>query len=203
MYYIAMTGGIGSGKSTVSDRFANKGIDIIDADIIAHQLTQPGNDIYQKIINHFGKSILQPDLTLDRQRLRKIIFNNPDKKKWLEALTHPAIRNAIDQQRQEATSTYCIIVIPLLTDTTHYPYINRICVIETDPNIQIERASLRDQNNPALIQKIIDSQADQVKRRQIADDLIDNNQDLNHLHQQVDQLHQRYLQLSGNAPCQS
>ena len=203
MYTIAMTGGIGSGKSTVSDRFADKGIDIIDADIIAHQLTQPGNEIYQLIIDYFGESIQQPDLTLDRQQLREIIFNNPDKKQWLEALTHPTIRNAIDQQRLAATSSYCIIVIPLLTDTSHYPYINRICVINTDPNIQIKRASLRDQNNPALIKKIIDTQVDQAKRCQLADDLIDNNHDLNHLYQQVDQLHQRYLQLSGNASCQS
>ena len=203
MYYIAMTGGIGSGKTTVSNRFADKGIDIIDADIIAHQLTQPGNDIYRKIINHFGGSVLQPDLTLDRQQLRKIVFNNPDKKKWLEALTHPAIRNTIDQQRLAATSSYCIIVIPLLTDTRHYPYINRVCVIDTDPDIQIKRASLRDKNNPTLIKKIIDSQADQVKRCQLANDIIDNNHNLNHLYQQVDQLHQRYLQLSGNTSCQS
>ncbi len=182
---IGLTGGIGSGKSTVADFFEKLNVPIIDADKISHALTQPDTDITKKIIKHFGNS--------DRKQLRDIIFSNPIEKKWLENLLHPEIRKIMKEKIANVKSPYCICVIPLLAESTSIDFIDRILVIESSPELQISRAKMRDNSTADSIKAILASQASDLLRRKIADDIIINNGELEALKKQVLKLHQRYL----------
>ena len=142
--------------------------------------------------------IIDSDQGLNRQKIREIIFNDPSKKQWLEAQTHPIIRQQIQQAVTTSTTTYCIAVIPLFNGTHHYDFIDRVCVIDIDPDAQMERVRQRDHNQPELIKKIMSAQMQRQQRLNMADDIIDNNHDIPHLINQVDQLHRLYCQLSGN-----
>lgn len=196
VYVVGLTGGIGSGKTTVSQLFEKHGVPIIDADVIAHALTKKNTLAYKKIVAHFGNTILEHDDQLNRRMLREIIFNQPKEKVWLENLLHPLIRTAIHEAIQTVTAPYCICVIPLLTASTHYDFLNRILVVDTPIDIQIARVKARDQNSDALIQKIIATQSDRQKRRAIAQDILVNDQDIEHLIDSVDALHHQYLMAS-------
>lgn len=182
---IGLTGGIGSGKSTVADFFEKLNVPIIDADKISHALTQPDTDITKKIIKHFGNS--------DRKQLRDIIFSNPIEKKWLENLLHPEIRKIMKEKIANVKSPYCICVIPLLAESTSIDFIDRILVIESSPELQIARAKMRDNSTADCIKAILASQASDLLRRKIADDIIINKGDLKALKKQVLEFHQRYL----------
>lgn len=197
-FRVGLTGGIGSGKTTVSNCFKQLGVEIIDADIIAKTLTTPNTPAYESILDHFGRTILNNDATLNRKKLRDIIFSNTKEKKWLENLLHPMIRQQMRELIADTETPYCICVIPLLAEATGINYIDRILVIETPVEIQLSRANIRDKMSNAAIQKIIDTQANHNKRRLLADDVLINDCDLNALKTEVERLHQRYLELAYN-----
>lgn len=191
-FCIGLTGGIGTGKSTVANIFKNFGVPVIDADEISHQITQKNGIAFAPIISHFGKDILDADETIDRKKLRHIIFQNPAEKKWLENLLHPIIRQTMRDTLQKINAPYCICVIPLLAESSGIEFIDRILVIDAPVDIQLERAKKRDSATDAHIKKIIASQASQSARMKIADDVIINDGDLNALTHKVRILHEKY-----------
>lgn len=189
---IGLTGGIGSGKTTTSNYFAELGADIIDADVIARELTAPGQPALKKIHAHFGSQVIHSNGSLNRTALRHVIFDAPTEKIWLENLLHPLVRKTIKQRSEQSTAPYCLVVIPLLTESGHYDFLERICLVDCDETIQRNRASQRDNQSPDKIQAIMDSQATRQQRLAIADDIITNNGNLNQLKQQIKQLHYQY-----------
>ncbi|MCW5584393.1 MAG: dephospho-CoA kinase, partial [Gammaproteobacteria bacterium] len=159
MLVIGLTGGIGSGKSTVANLFAEQGVPVIDADVIAREITAPNKPAFSSIVKHFGQSILNPDGTLDRTKLRQIIFHNPKQRLWLEKLLHPQIRNEMQQQIAKMTAPYCIAVIPLLLEVEFFSFINRILVVDAPESAQIRRVMLRDHMSQPDIEAILKTQA--------------------------------------------
>lgn len=192
-FCVALTGGIASGKTTVSNLFAQLGAPIIDADVIAHQLTQKNSTAYHQIVTHFGRMILNTDDTINRKKLRELVFENPSEKKWLENLLHPLIREKMKIEISHVTYPYCICVIPLLAESTGIDFIDRVLVIETPIEIQINRATARDQSSADMIKKIIHAQAKSDARLKMANDVLENKGDIDSLKKQVEQLHKRYL----------
>lgn len=196
MLRVALTGGIGSGKSTVAALFKKLGVSIIDADEIASRITEPNTYSFETIVEHFGKGILKGDGTLDRKALRTIIFNDIKERKWLENLLHPVIREAMKERIIKADSPYCLLVIPLLAESTKIDFIDRICVIDVPESLQIKRTTQRDHASEADVEGIIASQCSNEKRLSIADDILHNAGDLENLRDQVFTLHKHYLSLS-------
>jgi dephospho-CoA kinase len=192
---IGLTGGIASGKTTVSDLFAKLGIDIIDADVIAREVVAKGTPGLAAIVEKFGDDILTPDLELDRQKLRTIVFSDSAKKDWLNALLHPLIREQMQLQTANATSPYCILSVPLLVENKLNTMVSRTLVVDIDEATQIKRAIARDNSEQAIIESIIASQATRTQRLAAADDVIVNNKDLDWLSAQVKDLHQMYLNI--------
>lgn len=193
---IGLTGGIGSGKSTVAALFAERGIAIIDTDQLARDLTQPEKEAFQSIIQQFGPEIILPTGQLDRKTLRKIVFADTNKRQWLENLLHPLIRKEMEHQIASALSPYCIAVIPLLLETKPNPIISRILVVDTTEELQMKRAQMRDQLSQTEIEAIIKTQVNREKRLAKANDVIHNDGNLEDLIPQVDQLHKLYLSLA-------
>ncbi len=196
MLIIGLTGGIGSGKTTVANLFAELGVPIIDTDHIARDVTQPGTKALQEIIAHFDSSLLLPDQTLNRAVLRDRIFQDEKERKWLEALLHPLIYQKILSHLQQLSAPYCIIVIPLLFETKEKGFntlINRVLVVDTDENTQIERITSRDHLSLTQIQNMLDAQTTREFRLVHADDVITNHGDIEELKPQVKKLHEFYL----------
>jgi dephospho-CoA kinase len=137
MLVVGLTGGIGSGKSTVANMFAALGVSVIDADVISREITQSGKPAFNSIIKHFGERLILPDGKLDRSQLRDIIFEDPKQRLWLENLTHPLIRDEMSRQIKNITAPYCIAVIPLLLEVEFYSFINRILVVDASEQKQI------------------------------------------------------------------
>lgn len=197
MVVVGLTGGIGSGKTTVAHLFEKLGVPIIDADEIAHRLTRPNEIAYDDIIKHFGVCILNDDKTINRKKLSVIIFENPAEKKWLENLLHPLIRAKMKNAIQKIKSPYCICVIPLLTESSGIDFIDRVLVVDSSPEQQLLRAAKRDQVSAERVQKIMDLQANKTARLAIADDVLMNDGDLAALEKKVMALHQQYLLLKS------
>jgi len=197
MLVIGLTGGIGSGKSTVSRLFANHHVPIIDADEIARKLTQPNHPAYKKIIDHFGKAITTENHELDRKKLRLLIFENQKEKIWLEQLLHPMIQKQIQDDIKQLTFPYCIIVIPLLLETESYQFIDRILVVDAEEPLQIERVTARDGMAITHIKAILESQVPRHHRITKAHEIILNNGKIEDLDHQVEQLHLQYLKLAA------
>ncbi len=195
MLVIGLTGGIGSGKSTVAHLFQEKGITVIDTDQLSRDLTQPEQPALKKIIAHFGESILLPDQTLNRAALRKIIFSNPVEKKWLEDVLHPLIREKTNTLIKETSSPYCIVAIPLLFETKRNPLIQRILVVDANEKTQIDRTAARDHMTESEIKTMMKTQMAREARLAKADDIIDNNGTLSALSMQVEKWHQHYLRM--------
>jgi len=194
MYCIGLTGSIASGKSTVAALFAKMGIDVISADHIARALVNRNQPALQQIINHFGKSVLTKDGELNRRHLRELIVNNTEERVWLENLLHPLIRETIQLDIGNCKSPFCIIEIPLLTDKSHYPYLNRVLLVVAAPEHQITRIMSRDHCSRKQACAILETtRADEDKRRSIADDAVVNDESIDALQKQVDILHARYL----------
>lgn len=195
IYTVGLTGGIGSGKSTASQYFAQLGVPIIDADVIARELVAKGQDALDKIVAHFGPSVLQNDLELNRHLLREKIFHSPVDKKWLEDLLHPLIDKTIVTKIKQISSPYCIVVIPLLAE--HYPryhsLLDEIVVIDTKADNQLNWASERDPSNKLLIQKMVATQTSSESRLKIADHVIENNGTREELKNKVRSLHQIFI----------
>lgn len=199
MLSIGLTGGIGSGKSTVADLFAQHGIDIIDTDLIARAVVEPGTKALAEIAAHFGEDVLNSDHTLNRKVLAKKIFDNLQEKSWLEKLLHPLINREVLVAKTKVRSPYCIVVIPLLIETLPNPTIDRILVVDSPQSLQISRTQARDHRSEAEIIAIIATQATPEERVAAADDLIINDRGLTELHQAVTELHHRYLELSAHS----
>lgn len=199
MLKVGLTGGIGSGKSTVAEYFARLGVVIVDADQIAKEITLPGASAYKTIIESFGSSILSPSGEIDRKKLRQIVFQDHLAKKQLENILHPRIIKEMLNKIESINAPYCIIVIPLLVETgfAHHDFLDRICVVDTLESLQIERASRRDSTAPQEILKIIKGQSSSEERLRVADDIILNNSDLISLENQIKKLHNQYLQMSS------
>ena len=193
---IGLTGGIGSGKTAASDYLASKGADVVDADICARIVVETGKPALKKIAKHFGEDILLSSGELDRAKLRSIIFNSPEEKRWLESLLHPLIRAEIITQLNSSQSSYAIFVSPLLLETDQFKLCDRILVIDVPEALQLERASSRDNNDPEQIKRIIVSQIPRSDRLEKADDIVENSGDVAQLQQKLDTLHQRYLALA-------
>lgn len=192
MYCVGLTGPIASGKSTVAALFADLGVDLINADVIAKQLTGKDQPALKKIIAHFGDEFLDTDGHLQRRMLRETIFQHPEQRIWLEQLLHPLIRQTIEAQIQIPPKLYYMIEIPLLTHKINYPYLNRILVVLTEPKIQKQRVIQRDQHTADQVENIFKAQADYTTYQTLADDIIMNTGNLEELQSNVLNLHRQY-----------
>lgn len=201
-YTVALTGGIGSGKSTVANAFADLGINVIDADIIARQVVEPGTSALQAIVCHFGEEARQPDGSLNRRRLRERIFADPHEKAWLNALLHPLIQQETQRQRQQATSPYVLWVVPLLVENQLWQKADRVLVVDVSAQTQLTRTMQRDQVSEEHAKQILAAQATREERLAIADDVIDNNGAPDAIALDVAHLHARYLKLAQQADSQ-
>lgn len=190
---IGVTGGIGSGKTAVTDFFAARGICIVDADIAARVVVEPGKPALTSISERFGADILQTDGALDRRKLRDIIFNDDQQRIWLEQLLHPLIRQQIIEELSQAESEYAILVSPLLIETNQQELIDRLLVVDVPPETQIERTIKRDTMNREQTEAIISKQSSRDEKLAKADDVVDNSGSLDKLHLQLEILHQQYL----------
>ena len=189
---IGLTGGIGSGKSTVSGLFEALGIPVIDADVIARSLLEPGTEATRQVIRIFGNDIAANEQEIDRARLRECVFDNADARKKLESILHPIVHQKIRQQVEAISSPYCIVVIPLLFEAGHQDLVDRILVVNTSREKQIERAASRDRASVEEIQKILNTQIDPEERLARADDIIDNNDGIEQLESRVHELDALY-----------
>lgn len=174
MYVVAITGGIGSGKTTVANQFAALGIEVVDADLIARDVVAPGTPALAAIVNHFGAEMLTEQGLLDRRALRERIFSDPAAKSWLNALLHPIIRSEMLRQCAAVSSPYCLLVVPLLVENRLTELADRVLVIDVDEATQIERTCRRDGVSRAQVQAILASQASRSERLAMADDVLDN-----------------------------
>ncbi|MEC7369726.1 MAG: dephospho-CoA kinase [Pseudomonadota bacterium] len=196
-YVVGITGGIGSGKSTVAVLFEKLGIVVADADQASREIVEPGQDAYLAILEKFGNSVLLEDGTLNRAYLRQKIFAEKIDRLWLERLTHGPIMQNLQDKLQSARSAYGILM--LSTGAGKSPLMDRMIVIDVTPDVQISRVKERDHNDEALIRKIMASQPKREDRLSWADDVIENNGDLASLKQAVYDLHQHYLKLANHA----
>lgn len=193
MYRVGLTGGIGSGKSTVAELFSKLGVNIIDTDVISHQITQADGPAYQAIINLFGDDIIRGDNTIDRKKLANIIFHSKDKKQQLEHLLHPLIWIIVEQQISLNDSPYSIVVVPLLFEGKHQSRFHETLLIHCPEEIQIDRVKQRDQHRSKNdIKAIIENQISTEEKIKSADRLINNTGSLEMLTEQVEKLHKEY-----------
>jgi len=190
---IGLTGGIGSGKSTISALFSQFNIPIIDADIIAHQLVEPHKPALLLLKKQFGDNIINPDHSLNRHYLRDLVFSDKDKKKQLESILHPLIFQQMQAECDQQNAPYVILSIPLLIETKMTSFVDRILVIDCPVETQIERVKKRDQLSAERILSIISSQASRETRLSYADDLIDNSNSSSQLIEQVKKFHHQYI----------
>jgi len=193
-FIVGLTGGIGSGKTTVANLFAEYGVNVIDADVIAREVVAQGSAALYAINEHFGADFIQADGQLNRPLLRKKIFSNEDDKLWLNNLLHPLIREQLLLQTKAASSPYCLLVAPLLIENNLMTLVNRVLVVDVKESTQIKRTTMRDANSEDQVQAIMDSQVSRETRQAHADDLLNNDDSsLTKLNALVAKLHQDYL----------
>lgn len=197
IYKVGLTGGIGSGKSTAARIFAELGVPVIDTDIIARELVEPGQPALAEIIAAFGEEILNAQGMLDRARLRRLVFANEALKARLEAILHPRILQEMYHRAARLAAPYCILVIPLLVETAQEGAIDRTLVIDVPETIQRHRVKARDQLSDEEIDAILRTQCPRAVRLAAADDVIVNDTDLATLHRQIERCHQKYLSLAS------
>ncbi len=196
-FVVGLTGGIGSGKTTVANLFAKRGIELVDADLIAREVVEPGQPALAQIAEHFGSNVLNPDGSLNRAELRQQIFSHPEQRNWLEQLTHPLIRQLTVQRLQQAKSDYVILVSPLLLETDQHRLCHHLLVVDVPESVQIERTVQRDSNSDQQVQKIIAAQCDRQLRLERADSVVDNTQSAETLAPRVKQLDQQFRELAA------
>jgi len=196
-YIIALTGGIASGKTMVSDEFARLGAPIIDTDIIAHEIVEPGQIALQDIESAFGSKIIDDHGRLRRRELRSIIFSDSKAREKLESILHPRIRQAAVNAISRVTSDYCILVIPLLTEKEGFPGIDRVLVVDVESETQISRLMARDNSSRKQARQALASQLTRKERLNLADDILDNTGSPEQARQQAEQLHKKYTRLAA------
>ncbi|RMN94659.1 Dephospho-CoA kinase [Pseudomonas coronafaciens pv. coronafaciens] len=196
-WILGLTGGIGSGKSAAAQCFINLGIDTVDADHAARWVVEPGRPALEQIATHFGNGVLQASGELDRGALRKLIFENAEQRRWLEALLHPLINQEIVSHLAKAKSPYAILVSPLLIESGQSRMVKRLLVIDVPQRMQIERTMLRDGSSQEQVEAILKVQIQREDRLRHADDILVNDRDHNWLVSEVERLHHFYLTLRG------
>lgn len=199
MFKVGLTGGIASGKSTVCRLFSHYGIPIIDADVIARQLVEPGQAALKKIARTFGNKLLRADGSLNRHAARTLIFSDSKAKQQLENILHPQIRQQLVQQSEQLTADYCILAIPLLIEANMEDLVDRILIIDIEPELQLQRLCERDNLSSQDAQLILNHQCDQQQRLTRADDVINNSGPPESLAQFVDNLHKKYCKLAQSS----
>jgi dephospho-CoA kinase len=197
-FIVGLTGGIASGKTTVANLFAQYGIDLVDADVIAREVVSTNSDGLKAITEHFGQAILLTDGNLDRAALRAQVFDNPEQRLWLNNLLHPMIRQKMLDQVQTSTSAYVIMIVPLLFENHLDSLVNTTLVVDIAPELQISRTIQRDGVSKQQVEHILASQMTREQRLAQADNIIDNQGDHEMLRSQVFGLHQQYLQQAAD-----
>ena len=192
---IGITGGIGSGKSAVTQRFEQHGITVVDADLAARVIVEPGKPALQAIAEHFGDDILLDNGALDRAALRSRVFSDEDQRRWLEQLTHPLIGQEILDQLEASRSPYTILSSPLLLETSQKGLANCVVVVDVPEEVQLQRAMQRDDNDEAQIRRIMAVQMARADKVERADIVIDNSGSLADLDRRVEELHREFLRL--------
>lgn len=199
IFRVGLTGGIASGKTSVANMFADLGALLIDTDIIARDVVTPGTPGLRRVIDAFGSDLLQADGTLDRRAMRRIVFEDTTKRRQLEAILHPLIREETERQMRAPGGPYQIVIVPLLLESPLRDSVNRILVVDCSEAIQLERLLERDTETAEQARRIIGAQASREDRLVIADDVISNDADLAAMQKQVAELHRKYLLLATGA----
>ena len=192
---VGLTGGIGSGKSAAAEFFIDLGISVLDADQVAKEALNINSPGYIDFVSKFGNSYLKKNSEVDRLKLRELIFSNPTKKKDLENIIHPIVRESIGNFITTSSSSYSIIMVPLIFETKSQKNYDRIITVDCKIPLQVLRASNRDDQNEIQIESIIDKQASREERLSISDDVLLNNSSLSDLKKQVLVLHNKYMEL--------
>ncbi|MFT5610800.1 MAG: dephospho-CoA kinase [Arenicella sp.] len=196
-YVVGLTGGIGSGKTVASDRFKTLGVPIIDTDIIAREVVEPGSPALTQLVKEFGDQILEKEGSLDRSVLREIAFSSPENKAQLDAITHPAIRIATLKQTEDVDFPYCIVVVPLLTPSSGFAsFIQRVLAVSADKRTKVVRVRKRSNLSEKEVLAIMNTQLSDAEREEFADDVIHNDGKIEQAQAMVDQLHEKYIDLS-------
>ncbi len=199
MAVVGLTGGIGSGKSTVARMFGALGVHWVDADDVAREVVEPGTPALKQIAEHFGHDILLADGGLDRAALRQVVFDAPEERAWLEGLLHPVIREELVRQLhpEDYALPYVLLVSPLLLETDQHQLVDRVVVVDVPVDIQIERTMARDDNARDQVQRIIDAQIPREQRLHKADEVVDNNRPVSEVEHRVDELHNQFMVAFG------
>jgi dephospho-CoA kinase len=193
---IGLTGGIASGKSTVADIFAGLGAPVIDTDIVAREVVEPGEPALGQIQHEFGNTVIAADGTLDRARLRQIVFNDDDARRRLESILHPVIQTETIRQARAAGGDYQLIVVPLLVNSPIRTFLDRVLVVDCPEATQIARLIARDAESEGQARRMLAAQASREERLAIADDVVENGGDLAATLRQIRKLHEKYLALA-------
>ncbi|MCP4598128.1 dephospho-CoA kinase [Neptuniibacter sp.] len=199
MFVVGVTGGIGSGKSAATDILSQLGVTVVDADIVAREVVEPGEPALQAIKEYFGSEVIATNGSLDRAALRKLVFSNNDNREWLEKLLHPIIRKSIIEQLNRSNGDYAVLASPLLLETDQYQLVDHVVVIDVPVEIQLQRTMSRDNNNEEQVKAIINAQMARQERLDKADSVISNDSDLAHLDTEISTLHEQLIQLAKQA----
>ena len=195
-FTVVLTGGIASGKSTVSEKFEGLGVPVIDTDIIARDMVSPGGSAIRAIANQFGSEFVLPDGQLDRKLMRQAVFEHADLRKQLEAILHPLIYDEARRRLAEIDYEYCILVIPLFAESLRYDWVNRVLVVDVPESTQLERVMRRDGIDRVQAEAILEAQVNRERRLALADDVIVNTGSLEKIEIEVARLHRLYLELA-------
>jgi dephospho-CoA kinase len=196
-WVLGLTGGIASGKSAAAQRFAELGVHVVDADQASRWVVEPGRPALAQLVKRYGPGLLQADGSLDRAALRKVIFEDAEERRWVEALLHPLIANEIAESLASATSPYAVFVSPLMVESGQYRITQRLLVVDAPEALRVERTLARDNTSPAQVQAILKAQASREERLRHANDVLVNDRDLAWLRAEVERLHHFYLTLRG------
>ena len=196
-FRVALTGGIASGKSTVANLFADLGVPVIDTDVIAREVVEPGQPALAKIVETFGRDVLDAEGRLDRRRMRERIFADPDARRRLEGIVHPAIRAEMEHQSRAAGGAYQILVIPLLTEGKRRDQVDRVLLVDVPEELQVERLMRRDGVTREKAQASLNAQATRADRLAMADDVVQNTGRMDDLRAAIAGLHQKYRSLAA------
>jgi len=198
-FTVALTGGIGAGKSTAAALFAELGVEVIDADIVAREVVAPGTELLAAVVAAFGTEVVGNDGTLDRRHLRKRVFSAPRERRRLERLLHPAIRAELEARASRAHGPYVLLVVPLLLEGGGYGWIDRVLVIDAPAELRTQRVARRDDANDTLVRAIMNAHMGSGERLTHADDVLINDTAIESLRGAVNDLHRNYLSRAAGA----